>query len=760
MENFDHFLKKELNKPQRKAVTKKDGAMIVVAGAGSGKTRVITSRMANLILNEQVEPSSILALTFTNKAAGEMKDRLIHFLSSDFARHHSKLPFVGTFHSYCLLLLKTNPTLLPFPNFSIIDEDDQKSIVKKIIKKNNLEKQFSAREVCYQISKVKNQIDRNKESIYRNPIFKEIFLAYESEKAAAHCFDFDDLLLVVLKIFQTNKDFKEKFQAKIRHVLVDEYQDTNGVQHELLKEIGLDKNKKFALDSICAVGDEDQSIYSWRGAIATNMLSFKSDFSPVEIIKIEQNYRSVQPILKAANHVIEHNSQRYPKKLWSEKKGRDRILSVTCKSGYHEADTVAAYLQSLPKKKKLRNVAILYRTHFQSRSLEESLIRNSIPYVIIGGIRFYERKEIKDMLAYLKLTVNPFDRTSLFRIINCPSRGLGAKFEELLYTEWNNNTLFDFKQILLSLVEKQEGKSPKVTGVKAKAVKNFISVFDDLATDGSPSIMLSKILERTEYLSYLRKAYDKQDSETKIENIQELSRSIENFSSLESFLHDVALLQEKLENSSDQEDHVQMMTLHAAKGLEFDTVIMPGLEEGMLPSMKSLAADEALEEERRLFYVGMTRAKERLLLLRTLCRNSYGQILDQVVSRFLAEIPTKLVRGLDLTAVHPAKTKTLFSQWLGSKLEQTITTFKPPKQLRNKKQKAKTAKKKTSPNFLAAKQERKTTGPWKRNQVIQHKKFGMGVVKKIERISEDSYHLTIFFKIGTKKISSKFVKKV
>lgn len=757
MQSFDTFLQTSLNKPQKEAVTKTDGAMLVVAGAGSGKTRVITARMAHLILHQQIAPHTIVALTFTNKAAGEMKERLIDFLSASPLGHAYQLPFVGTFHSYCLLLLRSNPTLLPYSNFSIIDENDQRTLLKQIIKKNNLEKQFSPRQLSYQISNIKNQVKNV--SAYKNPLFKEIYLAYETEKAAAHCFDFDDLLLVVLKIFQENKEFKRRFQERIKHLLIDEYQDTNGVQHTLLKEMALGQDKQVVAHSICAVGDEDQSIYSWRGAQIANMLSFQKDFAPVTMIKIEQNYRSVQPILKAANNVIEHNKQRHPKNLWSEKKAKNRILKLTCQSGYREADTIASYVQThiTNKKKKLSDIAILYRTHFQSRSIEESLIKASLPYVIIGGIRFYERKEIKDLLAYLRLIVNPFDRTSLFRVINVPTRGLGSKFEELLYDAWTKNTLLDFKQMLSHLIE---DPTYKVTRTKRDAITKFLDIFAQLDHKAPPSQLLSQIIEKFEYLTYLRHAYDEGDANTKIENIQEFARSIDNFegtskkkTDLETFLHEIALLQEKIDKKQEEADHLQMMTLHAAKGLEFDTVIVAGLEEGLLPSSRSLQSNEEIEEERRLFYVGMTRAKERLVVTHALYRNSYGQIVDQPTSRFLMEMPDRLVHQVDLSQVHPAHTKTLLAEWLGTKFEQKITTFGPAKTYKKHKAKTKWAAKTPKTQTKRA----TNTGKWKKNQVVKHKTFGMGVIKKIEKITDEKFYLTIFFKSGEKKISSRFV---
>jgi len=647
--NFQNFLETQINPQQKKAITKKDGAIVVIAGAGSGKTRVITSRITNLLLNQSVKTSEIVALTFTNKAANEMKERLKSFIAPEMP-----LPFVGTFHSYCLFLLRTKPHISPYPNFSIIDDDDQKSFLKKIIKSHNLEKQISSTQLSYQISKYKNNLHNNIQDYPQ--LFEELLNEYEKEKEKSRCFDFDDLILTILKIFQKNKEFKEQFQKQIRHLLVDEYQDTNSVQHELIKQMALQKNS-FSIDSLCIVGDEDQSIYSWRGAIATNMFSFQQEFKPVTKIKIEQNYRSVQPILSAANKVIEHNTKRNPKKLWSERKAKGRILSLNCQSCLQESDTISFYLKSLnnpfaplsqkQKNKKLKDVAVLYRTHSQSRKIEESLIRNSIPYEIIGGIRFYERREIKDLLAYLKLIVNPFDRASFFRIINRPARGLGTKFEETLKSKWNQNLFLDFHQIIELLISE---KDKSITKKKAESLKQFSSIFKSINKDQNPKEILETIIEKTEYISFLKRSHDPYEFDNKQENVKEFINSIDRQKiNLEDFLYEVALIQEKMDEANKKDsDKVQMMTLHAAKGLEFDTVIIAGLEEGILPSIKSMSEHDDVEEERRLFYVGMTRAKERLILMNAQYRYTYGQTNQQTESRFLDELPSNLIQKIDL----------------------------------------------------------------------------------------------------------------
>lgn len=767
-ENFNQFIELALNEPQKQAVQQPTGANLVVAGAGSGKTRVITSRMANLVLNNNVDPRSIIALTFTNKAAGEMKERLYSFLGTD----HS-LPFVGTFHSYCLLLLRLNAKLLPMAQFSIIDSDDQQSLIKKILKKHGLTKYVAASQVGYQISQYKNTCFLDSpDPVFTAPYIKEVYLEYESEKTGAHCLDFDDLILTVLSLFKNNESFKKSHQNKVRHILVDEYQDTNHAQHALLKYMSLDEKKQFSIDSLCAVGDEDQSIYSWRGATVTNMLNFKSDFAPVTCIKIEQNYRSVQPILQTANSVITNNTQRNPKNLWSTKPATNRIVLGYCRSGEQEAEALVHFLKARPSDKALNDIAILYRTHYQSRSIEEALLYHSIPYKIIGGIQFYERKEIKDLLAYLRMIVNPYDKISLMRVINCPARGLGEKFEQQLFDLWQNNSLLTFHQLLTWVLE----ENPiHLTPSKTSSVKEFLAVFDGLLTTPYPlaSNALNLILEQTQYVSYLRNEYDPTEADAKVENVREFAEAIIYFEqnkkteespwdyqtqtqTIEAFLHEVALMQEKIKDTQGTEQ-VQMMTLHAAKGLEFDTVIITGLEEGLLPSSKSLNSNEALEEERRLFYVGITRAKEYLLLLSASYRHSFGQITDQSPSRFISEMPSEHVTTIDIEKMHATQSRSFFSQWVGNThTSSPLVTFGPARQTRET---SKTINTFTKSTKLPEPQELKKQNTWAKSNNVIHKKFGLGIVLNVEDASDGQHYLTIAFKTGTKKILSSFVQK-
>lgn len=758
--SFNHFLKTELNKEQFEAVTFQKGSLLVIAGAGSGKTRVITSKIANLILNEDAAPRSILALTFTNKAANEMKERVAKIIADD----SIKLPFVGTFHSFCLMLLRSNPSLLEYESFSILDGDDQLSIVKKIIKHNNLEKQLNASNVLSQISNIKNKMAFNKEELNLiHPLVREIFLTYEKEKANSSSFDFDDLMLQVVHIFKTNKEFRAQFQTKIRHILVDEYQDTNLVQHTLLQLMALKKDeRKLAIDSICAVGDEDQSIYSWRGAQPENILKFEEDFAPITKIKIEQNYRSVEPILQTANALISNNKMRNKKDLWSARKAKNRILSMQSRSEYQEGEIIGEFIKLIKSKHPHHSIAILYRTHFQSRIAEEALTKNGIPYKIIGGIQFYARKEIKDLLAYLRLVLNPYDKVSLFRVINCPTRGLGAKFEEVLQQIWNDNLGLGFKEVLeLMLADKN-----LLDGKKAQIVKDFLKIFKSLDKKQKTSFALEHILYETDYIDFLKNSFDTEEADNKIENVKEFKRSIEYFenqrskrsefsqeeNSLEKFLYEIALIQEKMEEAQNEEEFVNLMTLHAAKGLEFDVVIIIGLEEGILPTSRALSSREDLEEERRLLYVGITRAKEFLLLSRSITRNNFGSIQEQTISRFVGELREELVESLDFSEKYIADTKALLSSWICGL---TIKNYKSNFNTSYKSQKTIIAQKPKIEQSL-----KPAFAKWYKNQIVFHKAFGKGIVTNVEkRTGEEDYFITAIFSSGTKKVLAKFLEK-
>lgn len=774
------FIATELNTPQQEAVVHDSGPILVIAGAGSGKTRVITARIAHLIIEKNVAPSAIVALTFTNKAALEMKDRIGKFLG-----HATELPFVGTFHSYCVRLIKQNQELLENPFFSILDEDDQKKIISGILTRNGLEKQISARNAAYTISQIKNKLhnpDANVQDMFTLPFMYDVYRAYEEEKKASRALDFDDLLLTALKLFKKNRTFKTQFQERIQHILVDEYQDTNVVQHALLKQMAR-RNDELVIDSICAVGDEDQSIYSWRGATIANMLNFQKDFPGTKIVKIEQNYRSVQSILDLANKVIENNTQRNPKKLWSDKKGKDRIRVLQCVSEYQEADLIAAFasLELNPsiqfssqssENHSGRTVAVLYRTHAQSRAIEEALIKNSIPYKIIGGTQFYDRREIKDLLAYLRLVVNPFDRTALFRVINTPARGLGLKFEEDWHTRWQQEPFLTHLEVAQKLIDEKI-----ITGKKQDAVAGFMRIFDSLASDARPAYALQDIIKRTGYLSYLKTEFDKEEADTRIENVKELIEAIQHFESnkidtIEKFLDEVALMQEKMHAQDEETAKVLLMTLHAAKGLEFDNVILAGLEHGIIPSTRSLDDGDALEEERRLFYVGITRAKERLILSHAKYRYTYGKMVDQMQSQFLQEVPQSLVTKFDCSYWNPVQQRAFFAEWLNTKMPSQVMTFGTGKstskaaQETNYKPAASPAFHRTTPQRTSTDVGRtgkpvttfKSSSGYKKNQLVHHEKYGSGLVQEVEEKGDGTKYVTVKFKSSTKKILSEFLK--
>ena len=660
-ETFNNFLNTQLNPEQQKVVSKTNGILLVCAGAGSGKTRIITARMANLIMLHDIPSASILALTFTNKAAKEMKERIRKFVGDSYI-----LPYVGTFHSYCLKILKTNSHLLKFENFSILDSDDQEKLIKGLINKNNLQKKITPKQLISTISKIKNDYPSSNLAMYDN-IVRDLYASYEKEKELAHCFDFDDLLIETLALFK-NKAFKQKFQKEVRHILVDEYQDTNLVQHELLMQ--MTKNgKKFQSDSLCVVGDEDQSIYSWRGATVTNIINFKDDFPESISVAIEQNYRSVQPILKVANNIISNNRVRNKKNLWSDKDASDRIRILSCNSVYQEGEAIAIFLKLMRNRKKLSDCAILYRSHYQSRPLEEALLKHSIPYVIVGGIQFYERLEIKDLLAYLKLAANPFDRIAFLRIINTPTRGLADKFQEQFLQVWQDLPFSTYKEVARHIIDQQT-----LTKSKEMSLKNFISILDSISIKDKPSVALEKIINSISYFTYLKSSFDEEESKAKIENVKELTNGVkyseDNNESLtiSDFLDEVALLQETIKNSQTNNECVKLMTLHGAKGLEFDTVILAGLEEGILPSSHSQYDDQKLEEERRLMYVGVTRAQERLLISYSKLRYTYGQPTQQLPSRFLDEIPETFAKWQDCNYWQSPYFLTYFSEWLNSQI--------------------------------------------------------------------------------------------
>lgn len=795
------FLATKLNADQLQAVTTIHGTLLVIAGAGSGKTRVITTRIANLILNAQVAPQTILALTFTNKAAQEMQERVAKFLAE--APHTptaSGAPFVGTFHAYCLQLLKRHRHLLAIPDFTILDGDDQEKLVNQLLKQHQLQKTLKASAALYYISQFKNNPAKLQELqlTQREKLLRELYTYYEAAKQASRCFDFDDLLLEALKLFQ-RPEFKATFQQHTRHILIDEYQDTSVVQHELLRQMALTNAPALAVDSLCIVGDEDQSIYSWRGATVDNIVNVRHEFPDTQVVKIEQNYRSAAPILTVANTVIQQNKQRYPKNLWSTKQATDRVFKATCLSGQREAELITEIIAQSYQAG--QTVAVLYRTHSQSRTIEEALIKQNLAYQIIGGIRFYERKEIKDLLAYLRLLVNPHDRLALERVINCPPRKLGEKFWELLSDAWQATPHHNFRELLVQLLQNGD-----LGATRHQAIASFLALFTALDQPDAPltpSAALQHFIKQTAYHSYLKDSYEPREADDKSNNLKELLRAAEYYetqkaNTVAGFLTEIALLQEKVAATANTAaaPMVTLMTLHAAKGLEFDTVVIAGLEEGLLPSARALNDYSAIEEERRLFYVGITRAREYLYLTHCLYRYLYGQTTEAVESRFLREIPAHLYQNYGNQSYDQQRrtpsfadpfSATEFAQILTpvsqtnhlthAPIKPNKTSFTPAKNstLTNTYHRASSssAHAPKSPaltnNYQARAQlvnQRSTDPaaanspalPYKKFTPVQHSKFGIGIVQKCEARSNDQFTVTVQFKSGAiKAIDAKFL---
>jgi len=738
IQSFKNFIETNLNSEQKKAVTAANGSYLVIAGAGSGKTRVITARITNLILEHNVEPSSIIALTFTNKAAQEMQHRIQSFLP-----HLRTKPYIATFHAYCLMLLKKNMHLLDKETFTVIDAQDSQKLLTSILKDRGLERLFNSKQLLPMFSTIKlSQLlktDLPEWNMHHMQQFIEIYNAYEQQKRLSNYLDFDDLLYTTYKLFSSNDAFKLKHIQNHRHILVDEYQDTNTIQHALLKQMTLINDQDFAIDSVCAVGDEDQSIYSWRGATVQNILEFNQQFLNTKIIKLEQNYRSTQSILDIANHVIRHNMNRNHKQLWSSNTQNHKPLILECLSDLQEAGVIAQLINILSKKDKRSDIAILYRTHYQSRVLEEALLKEAIPYKIIGGIQFYERKEIKDMLAYLRLCVNPYDRISFFRVINCPLRGLGEKFEEMFLQLWNQNPLSTFQEIIKIMLDQD-----LVSNKQKTSITQFLELFENIPSENVTKVLEHFILQ-TNYIAYLVDNHEKREAEEKRENVGEFVRAANHFdetsnTGLSQFLDEIALMQEQIKKEDSSIDCIQMMSLHAAKGLEFKNVILAGLEEGILPSNQSIG-QENVEEERRLFYVGITRAQQKLFITTSKYRNVFGKLDEQRPSRFLQEIPLNLAQRQPAAHWSRSGFHTFLQDWVDQRTSSSISSNF-----------IKTTNINTSDNQTA-----QSGCNFKRLQTVKHPTFGLGIAHSIEQ-KGDKFFITVqFANHGSKRIESSFL---
>ena len=619
----------DLNKEQQEAVRKTEGPLLILAGAGSGKTRVLTTKVAYLIENMEVSPYNILAITFTNKAANEMKERL-NLLVGEKANYIQ----VSTFHSFGLKILRENYEVLGYnSNFSIMDSDDTLSIIKKILKDLNLDtKIYNPTAIRHKISGCKNEIispaeyDKYAISEFEQVVLK-VYKKYEETLKRNNAVDFDDLLILPLKLFKEHPSILEKYQQRFKYILIDEYQDTNEAQYILTKMI----SAKYR--NICCVGDNDQSIYSFRGANYRNILNFEKDYKDATIIKLEQNYRSTSTILDAANSVIKHNKERKDKNLWSNKKEGEKISYFRA---FNERDEAFYAIREI---KKLinngidyENIAILYRTNAQSRIMEEELLKENIPYRVVGSFYFYSRKEIKDLIAYLRLIHNENDNISLTRVINTPKRGIGLKTISniSLKADMNNTSMFE-----------------AITSGKELEFKDLILKLKEISKNLTLTELVEKILEVTG----LKKELEDEktlESEIRLENLEEFKSITKSFEekngviSLEDFLLEISLVSD-VNEYKDNKNRISLMTIHSVKGLEFDYVFVIGMEEGIFPHINSLMDNSEIEEERRLCYVAITRAKEKLHLVNARMRTLFGKEQANPSSRFLSEIDSNLI---------------------------------------------------------------------------------------------------------------------
>lgn len=625
-----------LNDAQASAVTHSEGPLLLLAGAGSGKTKTLTHRIAYLIADQHVSSGAILAVTFTNKAAREMRERLAHLLGED-ANNRSFMPWMGTFHSVCVRMLRMEGEHIAIPrNFVILDDADRQSFIKTAMKQLGIsEKSYAPRSVGSMISSAKNDGVSSEEyaATARLPLQRvvaDVYPRYERLRKDAAALDFDDLLSETVRLFQTVPEVRKKWQQRFSHVMIDEYQDTNAVQYRLIKLLVDDAQ------NICVVGDDWQSIYSWRGADFTNILNFERDFKGATVIKLEQNYRSTQAILEAANNVIRKNQQRSDKKLWTDSRGGMPVQVMYVSSEIHEAESVMTRIRTAVdlRVRGYSDFAVLYRTNAQSRAVEDAFIRYGIPYRLVGGTRFYDRKEIKDIIAYLRLIYQPADQASFARIVNVPTRGLGA-VSVTKFSEWRVRSGYDVLEGLKNV--------DLCTDITPKARTALASLGDGLAKlreelDHTPlATFFELVIKRFNYLSFLDDGTPQ--AEDRAGNVKELVSDVAQQGDIDlaGYLENVALVSD-LDSMQDTDQAVTLMTLHAAKGLEFPVVFMIGMEESMFPHSRALYEMAEMEEERRLCYVGMTRAREELYLSAASSRFVFGTRQYNPPSRFLSDI--------------------------------------------------------------------------------------------------------------------------
>ena len=734
-----------LNPQQREAVTHGDGPLLVLAGAGSGKTRVITYRIAWLIGEKGVKPWNILAVTFTNKAANEMLSRVERLVPSIGAR-----PWIGTFHSTSLRLLRRYADRLGFTkSFAVYDTADQLTLVRRCMRELQMnDEAFPPRAVLSRISNAKNELIGPAEYEKTNLDFfgsrvAEIYRLYQKKIKEFDAMDFDDLIGNYVQLLEQNEDIRTELHDRFQHLLIDEYQDTNRAQYVLIKLLAGPRG------NIVAVGDEDQSIYRFRGADINNILNFERDFPGARIVKLEQNYRSTGNILDAATGVVSNNIARKGKTLFTDAGGGEPVRIVTASTDREEAQFVLEKINTLRSRMKLADFAVLFRTNAQSRPFEEELLRANMPYSVVGGVKFYERAEIKDVLAYLRLALRPFDTPSIERVINVPSRGIGDTTTKALDEAAASRGL--------SLWLTIEGDLDFLPSRAAKAVREFREIVHDLqrAATNPPPEFLDYLLLRTGYRRMLQESRDIQD-ESRLQNIDELLNSAREFTdandnaTLADYLDSLTLISDL--DKYESEKGVTLMTLHAAKGLEFRVVFLAGMEEGILPHSQSLEQSDDLEEERRLCYVGMTRAREQLYCLHALERRVHGQPREQSPSGFLSEIPDTVKEE-----VRTGRPRYMPPQRSGAPRPAAAFSGQR-KDVTNIASFFKNAPVQFDPNSIRPAAVESRSAELKRGARVRHDQFGDGTILTMEGSGPEA-KLTVYFdRAGSKKFIAKYAK--
>ena len=753
-----------LNDKQYEAVINVDGPCLIIAGAGSGKTKVLTHKIAYLIEELNVKPWEILAITFTNKAANEMKQRVENLVSEAV-----KDIWMGTFHSICVRILRKQIDRLGFDtSFIIFDTSDQKTLIKKIIKEQNLDdKLYSDKSIMYEISNAKNEMFEPNEYLakvkgdFRKEKIAEIYEIYQKRLKENNAIDFDDIINFTIKILMDNPDLLEYYSSKFKYILVDEYQDTNKSQFTLITLLA----SKYG--NITVVGDNDQGIYSFRGADITNILNFEKDFPGTKIIKLEQNYRCTQSILNAANEVIKNNETKYDKKLWTNNEEGKLPKVYRAETAYDEANYIVRQINTLKMEEyyKYSDFAVLYRMNTQSRVIEDALMREDIPYKIVGGLRFHERKEIKDIIAYLRLIQNTSDNLSLIRIINEPKRGIGK-------TSLDNieNLSISSETSMFDIIENADKYGLNRVFSNSREFINVIKELQSKIDLESVSELIKEVINKTGYLESL-KLENTVESETRIQNIDELINEAVEFENeaaeptLREFLEGITLSSD-IDNMEDNQDSVTLMTLHSAKGLEFSVVFLVGMEEGVFPGYKSIGEPKEIEEERRLCYVGITRAKENLFLTCSKQRTIFNSTSYNAVSRFLKEIPSSMLEGAEqLESKSSDYNQDEITEWrYGKSFDKEYREYRDSSKETYKdieSSQVETSKQfhfRSADSFLNSLNTKKEVdlSLYKAGIKVYHKKFGQGIINYVEEEDEDLKVDINFDKFGHKRLMAKY----